>query len=124
MEDSPPMTERKNTRDHLTTADSHHLQRYLVRAGKVYLCVVCWVALCAGFLAYGPPAMSVPSAPPHPNGSVAATFGVVLSAGAAAFLTIVLAVVAAASIDWMRDQNAEKQDEADVHDGMNDESHV
>lgn len=110
--------------DYLTTADPHHLRRYLARAAKAYLCVVCWTALCAGLLAYGPPAMNVSSAPPHPNGTVAAIFGVVLSAGAATFLTIVLAVVAVGLSDWKRSQSAEKQDRADAHDGMEDESHV
>lgn len=110
--------------DRLTTADSHHLRRYLVRAAKAYLCVTCWFALCAVLLLYGPPAMSVPSDPTHANGIVAAIFGVVLSAGAATFLTIVLAAIAVDLRDWKRRQSAEKQDGADAHDGIEDESHV
>jgi hypothetical protein len=123
MEDSPPMTERRDD-DHLTVAGSHQLRRYLTRAAKASLCASCWFALCAGFLAYGPPAMNVSSAPAHPNGVVAAIFGVVLSAGAATFLTIVLAVVAVDLRDWERSQSAEKQDGGDAHDGIEDESHV
>jgi hypothetical protein len=113
MEDSRPMTKRSDDHD-LTTADAHHLRRYLVRAAKAYLCVVCWFGLCAGLLAYGPPAMSVPSAPPHPSGIAAVIFGVGLSAGTATVLTIVLAVGVVGLIDRQRSQNAEEQDEAYV----------
>jgi hypothetical protein len=113
LEGSLPMTNRSDDHD-LTTADAHHLRRYIIRAAKAYLCVVCWFGLCAGFLAYGPPAMSVPSAPPHPSGIVAVIFGVGLSAGTATVLTIVLAVSVVALIDRQRSQSAGEQDETDA----------
>jgi hypothetical protein len=114
MEVSQPMTDRRNPTDYLTTNDAHHLRRYIVRAAKAYLCMLCWFALCAGFLAYGPPAMSVPTIPSHPSGIVAAIFGVGLSAGTATVLTIVLAVGVLAGIDRGRNQSVTEQDEANV----------
>jgi hypothetical protein len=107
--------------DRLTTAEPHHLRRYVVRAAKAYLCVSGWFGIFALLLMYGPPAMSVSSAPPTPNGIVTVIIGIGLSTGTATVLTIVLAVGVLALMDWKHGQSADEQDGTG---GMEDESHV
>jgi hypothetical protein len=105
--------------EHLSTDDAHHLRQYLVRAAKAYLCVSGWVGIFALLLMHGPPAVSVS---PGVDGVVAVIFGVMLSAGIATVLTIVLAVGVLAGSDWIR--SGREQDEPDATDGMEDETHV
>lgn len=105
--------------DRLTTDDPHHLRQYLVRAVKAYLCVLCWFAIAAGLLMYGPPSVNVS---PSADGFLAAIFGFMLSAGSATVLTIVLAVGVLAGID--RIWSAKEQDGTTAPDGVEDESHV
>lgn len=105
--------------DRLTTDDPHHLRQYLVRAVKAYLCVLCWFAIAAGLLMYGPPSVNVS---PSADGFLAVITGVVLTGGTATLLTIILAVVVLAGIDWIR--NAEEQDGTTAPDSVEDESHV
>lgn len=114
MEDSQPMTKREGDHDHLTTADPHHLRRYLARAAKAYLCVACWFALWAVLVLYGPPAMSVPSDPTHASRAVPAIFSIMLSGSAAGVLTIVLVVGVLAGIGRRRNHSIAEQDEANV----------
>jgi hypothetical protein len=112
------MANSKN-HDHLSTDDPHHLRQYLVRAVKAYFCVLCWFAIAAGLLMYGPPAVSVS---PDADGVVGVIFGVMLSAGSATVLTIVLAVGVLAGIDRIR--RSGEQDEPDATDGVEDETHA
>jgi hypothetical protein len=105
-----------------------HLRRYLVQAAKVVGCISCWAGMWALLLMVGPPAMSVPSGPSHASGILPALVGVLLSAGAAMVLTIIIGVFMLASIGWERNQNqtqnSSEQDGTDARDGMEDESHA
>lgn len=112
------MANSKN-HDYLSTDDPHHLRQYLVRAAKAYLCVLCWFAIAAGLLMYGPPAVSLSSGADRVVGVI---FGVMLSAGIATILTIVFAAGVLAGIDRVR--RSGEQDEPDAADGMEDETHA
>jgi hypothetical protein len=92
---------------------SHSLQRYGIWAAKGSLCVLCWVGLWVTLVMYGPPAVSVPLSPglPSPTGVVPAVFGILLAAGFATILTIVLGVFVLASIGWNRDRGAGDEDQ-------------
>lgn len=86
-------------------------REYAVRAAKASLIVACWAGIAAALLIYGPPAMSVPTAsgPLHAGEAVDAAFGILLSAGTATFLTIILVVGVLAYTSRQRPQNADRQ---------------
>jgi uncharacterized membrane protein len=111
----------RSDHDHLTTDAPHHLRQYLKRAAKVYLCVSGWVGIFALLLIHGPPAMSMASGATYPASIVGGLFAVLLSAGSATVLTIILSVFVLSAIGWQRNQTAESQDDTDT---MEDESHA
>ena len=102
------------------------VRRYLIRAVKAYLCVGCWFGVCALLLLYGPAILSVPTDPARANGVMPAMSGVVLSAGVATGLTILLVIGTVAVIDQRRTQNADEQNQSppDAPDSMEDETHA
>lgn len=108
-------------RNYLTTDEPHHLRRYLKRALKAYLCISGWVGIFALLLTYGPPAMSVTSGATYPTSIIGGLFAVLLSAGAATVLTIILGVFVLSAIGWNRNQSAESQDDTET---MDDKSHA
>ena len=102
------------------------VRQYLLRAVKAYICVGCWFGVCALLLLYGPAALRVPTDPARANGVMPAMSGVVLSAGVATVLTILLAVGTVAVINRRRTQNADEQNQSapDAPDSMEDETHA
>ena len=117
---------RSDDRPYLSDDGQPLLRQYLVRAAKAYLCVGCWFGLWALLFLYGPSAFSVPTGPTRTTGVMATMSAVVLSAGVATVLTIVLAVVVVAGIVRIRDQSADEQDQSapDATDSMEDETHA
>ncbi|EMA56456.1 hypothetical protein [Halococcus thailandensis] len=116
-----------NGRPYLSPDGQPLIRQYLIRAAKAYLCVGCWFGVCALLLLYGPAALSVPTDPARATGVMAAVSGVVLSAGVATVLTIVLAVGTVAVIDRRRrNQSANEQEQSapDAPDSMEDETHA
>lgn len=113
-------------RPYLSSDGEPLVWRYLIRALKAYLCVGCWFGVCALLLLYGPAALSVPIDPARANGIMTAMSGVVLSAGVATILTILLAVGTVAVIDHRRTQNADEQEQStpDAPDSKEDETHA
>ena len=113
-------------RSYLSHDGQPRVRQYLVRAAKAYLCVGCWLGLCALLLLYGPSAFSVPTGPTHTTGVMAAMSGLVLSAGVATILTIVFAGIVLAAIDRRRNQSADEQNQSapDPTDSMEDETHA
>lgn len=100
-------------------------REYAVRAAKASIFVVCWAGIAAVLLIYGPPAMSVPTAsgPLHAGGTVDAAFGILLSAGTATFLTIILVVGVLAYTDRQRAQSDDRQ-RHEAADSTEDETHA
>jgi hypothetical protein len=111
----------RDERPYWSSDGQPRFRRYIVQATKGILCVSGWFGIFALLLLYGPPAMSASSGATYPISIVAGIFAVLLSAGAATVLTIILAVFVLSVIGWNRNQTAESNDDTDA---MEEESHV
>jgi hypothetical protein len=111
----------RDERPYWSSDGQPRLRRYVLQATKGVLCVSGWVGIFALLLVYGPPAMNVASRMPYPVSIITTAFAIVLSAGAATLLTIILGVFALGLCGWNRDRRAENHDEAETRE---DESHA
>ena len=106
-----------------------HVREYAVRAVKAYLCVACWAGIVAVLLTYGPPAMTVSTASEslHASEAVDAGFAILLSAGTATFLTIILVVGVLTYLDRQHAQSTDQhqhQQHEKTTDNTEDETHA